>query len=307
MKILGHIHTFNDEEVIDRSLQALLDQTYPVAEVLVVDNCSTDGTLKRRFPSIVQIVRHAQNLGTSGAVISGMQYAAEHGFDWIWLFDADSAPHKDALEKLVDLYRTFPTDLQDQVWLMASLLVEESTRTPYHAFTLGGGRLREVRPGPERRVYEFDAAMWSGSLYKVSAVREVGYPIGDYVLDIGEFDYGYRGRRRGYRAFLHQDSLVEHNIGGQPSRTSTIHALGPFRLTLFELPPIRCYYLIRNHLYFWLYEYRERNIVTWLYCVAKLTKIMGNFIVRPVTHGPQLAACLRGVRDGISKQIRRRY
>ncbi len=74
MKILGHIHTFNDEEVIDLSLQALLDQTYPLDEIVLVDNASTDGTLQRNFPSKVTIIRHTENLGTSGAVATGLQY-----------------------------------------------------------------------------------------------------------------------------------------------------------------------------------------------------------------------------------------
>ena len=38
MRILGHIHTFNDEEIIDRSLRALLDQTYPVEEIVTEKN-----------------------------------------------------------------------------------------------------------------------------------------------------------------------------------------------------------------------------------------------------------------------------
>lgn len=307
MRVLGHIHTFNDEEVIDRSLQALLDQTYPVERIVLVDNASTDRTLERSFPSIVTVIRHEHNLGTSGAVISGMRYAADHQFDWIWLFDADSAPHKDALQRLVDLYQNFSLELKDQVWLIASRLVEGATRRPYHAFNLGPRRLKEIRPDPNQFYYEFDATMWSGSLYKLSAVRILGYPIADYVLDIGELEYGYRGRRRGFRAFLHQGSIVEHNIGGQPSRPPSIYRFGPFCLTLFDLPPIRCYYLVRNHVYFWLYEYRERNLYTLAYCLAKLTKIMINFIIRPGKHGHQLAACLQGLQDGIWKNLDRRY
>ena len=29
-----------------------------------------------------------------------------------------------------------------------------------------------------------------------------------------------------------------------------------------ELPPIRCYYLVRNLLYFWLYEYHARTVAS---------------------------------------------
>lgn len=99
MRILGHIHTFNDEEVIDGTLAALLEQTYPLEEIILVDNASTDATLKRSFPDKVTIIRHEKNLGTSGTVITGFKYALSKNFDWIWVFDADSVPQKDALEE----------------------------------------------------------------------------------------------------------------------------------------------------------------------------------------------------------------
>ena len=136
MRILGHIHTFNDEDVIDRSLGALLDQTYPVDEILLVDNGSSDGTLGRSFPDKVTVIRHQENQGTSGAVIAGFQYAIDRGYDWIWILDADSAPRKDALEKLVHLYQSFFPDLQGQLWRLASLPVDPTCHEPLHGFVL---------------------------------------------------------------------------------------------------------------------------------------------------------------------------
>ena len=38
MKILGHIYTFNNEEVIDRSLQALLDHSSPRFDMVLLDS-----------------------------------------------------------------------------------------------------------------------------------------------------------------------------------------------------------------------------------------------------------------------------
>ena len=81
MRILGYIHTFNDEEVIDRSVRALLDQTRSVDKVILVDNASMDGTLDRTFSEHVRVIRHPENRGTAGAVITGFEYALEHGFD----------------------------------------------------------------------------------------------------------------------------------------------------------------------------------------------------------------------------------
>ena len=108
MRVLAYIHTFNDADVIDQTIAALLPQTRAVDEILVVDNASTDNTLDQRVLQHATVVRHSQNLGTSGAVCTGMRYALEHGYDWIWIFDPDGLPAPDAFEKLLDLYPAGP-------------------------------------------------------------------------------------------------------------------------------------------------------------------------------------------------------
>ena len=52
MKVLGYVHTFNDAEVIDGTIRALCEQTYPIPEILLVDNASTDATLHRTSPPL---------------------------------------------------------------------------------------------------------------------------------------------------------------------------------------------------------------------------------------------------------------
>src|SRR4051794_27424981 len=104
MRVLAHIHTFNDADIIDRALDAVQNQTRPVDAVLLVDNASTDGTLDRVFPECVTVIHNPDNFGTSGAVRIGLSYALEHGFDWMWILDADSIPEPDALEKMLELY-----------------------------------------------------------------------------------------------------------------------------------------------------------------------------------------------------------
>src|SRR5713226_4025600 len=104
LKVLAYLHTYNDAEVIDDTVRALCEQTYPIPEILLIDNASTDGTLDRAFPSKVTIIKNDQNLGTSGAVAAGMKYALLHGYDWIYILDADSSPGPDAIANLLRCY-----------------------------------------------------------------------------------------------------------------------------------------------------------------------------------------------------------
>ena len=100
--------------------------------------------------------------------------------------------------------------------------------------------------------------------------------------------------------------------------------LGPVTVKFYELPPIRCYYLCRNTLYFALYEsdggrfalfgaelWRVfpspegrgvMNGVAWQ--VLSLTL---NFLLRPLNHGGQILACFRGIWHGLTGNIAARH
>ena len=306
MRVLGHIHTYNEAAVIDRSLRALLDQTYPVGEVLLIDNASTDGTLNRPIPDRVKVIPFRENLLTSAPIITAMQYAKEHGYDWVWLLNGDSAPRADALTKLMDLYSSFDAELQKSVWLLSALPVDITTQRKDHGFMVTRRGLKKVVPDPGQVVYECDATIWSGSLYKLAAVEKVGLPRADYAMDMAEIEYGYRGRRFGYRAFVHQESILDHNLSG-PSLTSRSLKIGPVKLEFIEIRPFRCYYVVRNVVYFWFYDYHDRNLFTYVYVILKTTKFVATFFLRPATHWRQIKACARGLWDGLFNKMNSRY
>ena len=81
---VAHIHTFNDADIIDGTIAALRAQTRPV-DGIVVDNASTDGTLAQPSVRHATVLRHPENRGTSGTVYTGMRFALDQGYDWIWV------------------------------------------------------------------------------------------------------------------------------------------------------------------------------------------------------------------------------
>lgn len=303
MRILGHIHTWNDEEVIEESLVALLHQTYPLEEILLVDNGSTDRTLRRAFPGKVKVIRHGENRGTCGAVETGFAYGLAKQYDWIWVFDADSAPHQDALEQLLVMYGSFPPELQAQTWLLASLPIDAATGEPRHGILLTAQGPEQVRPLPEQRFYECDVAIWTGSLYKLAAVRSVGPPLADYFLDCGEYEYGYRGKRCGYKAFMHQGSLLRHDLGAGP--VLHCHRLGPLSFKMFDMPAMRCYYRFRNSLYFWMYQYDGHKFSHLVGQSSWWTRHLIKLIL--LARWTEFCACVRGLWDGLRKNMHHRY
>jgi GT2 family glycosyltransferase len=305
MKVLAYVHTYNDDDVIDATIRALCEQTYPIEEILLVDNASTDATLNRTFPGNVTVIENRANLGTSGAVAIGMEYGLTHGYDWIYILDADSLPQPDAIERLVLCYEHLSPDLQATTWWLSSLLKEETGRL-HHGCVITSRGIEMVDPAGDPPHYRCDTNMWSGSFYRLGSVREVGLPNPDYVLDWGDVIYGYEGMIRGYTGYLDQSSVVMHHL--HPLDTLHLRPFASRFVKMYYAPPLRSYYYWRNSVYFWLYRYRGARLgrarlshfVTFLKWLIKVSL----FIREP---GPNLRACCRGMWDGIHARLETRY
>lgn len=310
MKILGHIHTLNDEEVIEQSLAALLDQTYPVEEIVVVDNGSTDGTIGKLSSKPVTLFHHGQNLGTSGSVATGFQYALTRGYEWVWVLDADSVPHKDALEKLVKLYYSFPPDHQSQIGVLTSRMDTALTHRVIDYFCLTPKGPRAATITPDLAYCECDCTIWSGSLFSLDSVRKVGLPrFGragfweDLSLDWGDIEFCYRIRQGGYRVLVHRYSLFDHPIGRPEQR----RVLG--RMTSSSNhPPFRRYLYFRNMVFFLYYIYSDTHPLSMTFHICThFLKVSAKILMMEEGRIQKIWASLRGIWDGLFKQLHRRY
>ncbi len=87
------ISVFNRPELLRRALRSVASQRpRQPAEVIVVDDGSTDGTAEVAEASGARVIRHERNLGTAAAKETGMRAAR---YDWVALLDSDDEwlPH----------------------------------------------------------------------------------------------------------------------------------------------------------------------------------------------------------------------
>lgn len=308
MRILAHIHTFNDADIIDRTIDAMLRQTRSVDGILVVDNGSSDGTLDQPSLRHATVLRHKENLGTSGSVASGFRFALEHDYDWIWIFDADSNPEPDALAKLESVYRDLPPAEQEQIGFLSCLPYNVPDGLLLHGGLFTPRGIGQAGPAPGERCHAIDFTIWSGCLYRTSVIRRVGLPNIDYVLDWGEHEYAYRVMRAGFKAFIVQDSIMRHNIrGGDNTLNSVEVRLGPLAFRYVVMPPIRCYYIFRNGFYFGLYVFKEGGRHLLLNEGKEMVKLALKYLLHPWRHKTLISACVRGIWDGVTGNVKARY
>jgi hypothetical protein len=100
------IPTYNRAELIGETLASLLAQTYPAAEIVVIDDGSTDDTedVVRRFGSLIRY-RRIPNSGQSNARRIGVE---ESRHEWLAFCDSDDLWKPDKLRKHVELIEAAP-------------------------------------------------------------------------------------------------------------------------------------------------------------------------------------------------------
>lgn len=84
-------------------LDTLEDLEYGNCETIVIDNGSTDGSeeaIRTLYPA-VKVIQNGRNLGYSEGNNRGIQFALEHGADYIFLINNDTRIQKNCVTELV--------------------------------------------------------------------------------------------------------------------------------------------------------------------------------------------------------------
>ncbi|MTI94870.1 MAG: glycosyltransferase family 2 protein [Firmicutes bacterium] len=97
MRISVIVPAYNESEKITVTVSAL-KSTLPAAQVIVVDDCSTDDTATKVQGKGVALIRHRRNWGKTAAVCSGLARATG---DVILLIDGDMGRHAREAAKLL--------------------------------------------------------------------------------------------------------------------------------------------------------------------------------------------------------------
>lgn len=113
------IPTYNSSDTIIRAIESVMNQTYPVKEIIVVDDCSNDyvelSALLDSYSNIVRLIRHDKNMYGGAARNTGIRNATT---SWIAFLDSDDMWIETKIEDIVsamrdnyDLYNVYYSQL----------------------------------------------------------------------------------------------------------------------------------------------------------------------------------------------------
>ena len=182
------ILNWNRKKVLLESLKAVTELEYPLYEIIVVDNASTDGSVeavKKQFPDVI-VIENDKNYGAIGGKNIGLRKAMEEPVEYIYMVDNDIVGAKDSLSRLVEVAESDPT-----VGMVGAMMYDMSK--PDIILSAGGTidyteNVSRGRGDAQKDVGQFSKTepvdyLWGGALLARKSVLET----------VGLFDPGYVG------------------------------------------------------------------------------------------------------------------
>lgn len=242
------IITFNGREYLEEVLEAVTHLNYEVAEVLLVDNNSSDTTVafvQERFPDI-RIVELAHNNGPNPARNAAIRAATT---DKVFLVDHDATVAPDSLSLLMHAAANYP---EAAIW---------APRVVYHdrpeIIQLDGIKIHYIGEAileqaeetifsARKDIYKSDCIAGIALLVSKEKVEKAGYYDEDYFLGKDDGEFSFRCTLLGLPCYVVPQAVVRHKV---KSRGFS-----------------QVYLQVRNRWYFMLTYYNLRTLV--LICPA---------------------------------------
>lgn len=207
-KVAIIVVTYNRLKLLQEEIESLRKQTYHNTQIVVVNNGSTDDTLVwlEKQTDIITITQ--SNIGGAGGFYTGMKYAAENRYDYVWIMDDDVECQSDSLEQLMNVVDKIP-DLGflcsrvfaiDKETLMNVPDIDDKKRNG--AYPIWLERIDE-------KLIRVKAATFVSVLVPVQRIYDLGLPIKEYFIWGDDMEYTNRISQK-YNCYLVCDSIVVH-------------------------------------------------------------------------------------------------
>ena len=212
--IFAVVLTYNRKDLLRRCLDCVLAQSRPSDKVIVIDNCSSDGTadmLRAEWGDRVQVHILSRNIGASGGFNIGIRIAYQGGADFIWVMDDDVMPEKDALAKLIEADQFLADKHVPRAFLLSSAWTEDGTVTNVPKVdTRPTSRGYENWPlFLERKMVPVTRATFVSILLPRSIIAQYGLPLAPMFIWGEDSEYTLRITKE-YPGFFVADSKVLH-------------------------------------------------------------------------------------------------
>jgi GT2 family glycosyltransferase len=213
------VPTWNGADHLRDCLESLARQTI-AAEVVVVDNGSSDGSPEIARSCGAAVLELDRNTGFAGAANRGIEWAIARGAGYVALLNNDAIAEADWLERLHDAAERHP-----EAGTVTAKVLRSDRRTLDSTgdfYSVWGWPTPRGRDEPDDGRY--DEAEWvfagsgAASLYRVAMLEDVGVFDERYFAYFEDVDLGFRSQLLGWRVRYEPSARAYHEIGATSSR-----------------------------------------------------------------------------------------
>lgn len=248
------IVTYNRKELLSQNIEMLLKQTMTVDSIIIVDNCSSDGTYEylkncgwTTEPFLY--LKTETNIGGAGGFYTGVKAAYEAGADWIVLMDDDGRmADEHTMEILYRAARKLYDENRGERKLFVNALVQKGELLSFkidHMYTVV-----EAMMAAKNGLIEGAANPFNGTLISRELVSDIGYPKKEFFIKGDEVDY----KQRALDAGAYVGTVTEAKYIHPRPETVEKTVLG-VKVPFFVETPWKEYYAARNFTY--MYKLQE--------------------------------------------------
>lgn len=248
------IVTYNRKELLSQNIEMLLKQTMTVDSIIIVDNCSSDGTYEylkncgwTTEPFLY--LKTETNIGGAGGFYTGVKAAYEAGADWIVLMDDDGCmADEHTMEILYRAARKLYDENRGERKLFVNALVQKGELLSFkidHMYTVV-----EAMMAAKNGLIEGAANPFNGTLISRELVSDIGYPKKEFFIKGDEVDY----KQRALDAGAYVGTVTEAKYIHPRPETVEKTVLG-VKVPFFVEAPWKEYYAARNFTY--MYKLQE--------------------------------------------------
>lgn len=283
-KVAAVVVTYNRKNLLLKCISHLFNQEYRNFDIVIVDNNSDDGTeeaLSKYIQTNSIIYQNTgSNLGGAGGFNWGIKFAAEFGYEYIWVMDDDCMPENTALAAFIDA----DVHLSGQWGFLSS-------KVNWRDGSIC--RMNIQRQTLTRNMTDFSTdiipivmASFVSLFIKSNTVYELGLPIKDFYIWTDDWEYTRRISRK-YPCYFIGNSCVTHesnqNLGAK------IEEVDGERLDRFR-------YLYRNDVYL----YKREGILGVTYEACRLILHSLRVLLRAKDHKKaRLFLIIEGTLEGL--------
>lgn len=209
---------WNGIDDTEACIRSLLTQDYKHYEVLIIDNGSVDDSVTRiqsliqKYPNKLIFIGNDTNLGFTGGVNVGIQYAINNNYDAVALLNNDATVDKSWLSSLV-------SKLSKNVGVVTGLLLHEGGKTidsTGEYYTTWGipfprGRSQPTASAPQSG-YVFGAT-GGATLYKTDLFKKIELFDDAFFAYYEDVDISFRTQLAGYKIYFTDKAIAYHKQG----------------------------------------------------------------------------------------------